>query len=297
MADIIFKYELDESGTLPANKVIDEFHEIGATRGRIFVADYGPFFGTTVSMIDGVTGKPITSQQYKLVHPYVEAQQRTGKGVYAAVQITDPEVSTKILLTCQYVGGEFSYSHYALAEAVRALELDNRPIDFNDLLGLPSQWNPAPHTHNIYQTYAWEHLIWATNDVAEAIREGDTASRALLVSQIALKLGEFQDIIDNEIAELIRSMSPVLVTADINLEVGRRYIFMGNWLGTLPASGLVDGAMITMAKKVTASPGIKSLSHEIMTENGTDAREGVSFDVPREIRAIWIAASNRWELG
>lgn len=298
MSDIIFKYQLDEEGTSPLNRVIDEVHVIGATRGRVFAADYGPFFGESVSMIDGMTGQPIGSTQYRLVHPYREARERTGKGVYAAVQIIDPDVSTRILFTAQMVGGEFSFSHYALAEAILALQNDNRPIEWNELIGLPSQWNPAPHTHSIYQTYAWEHMIWAVNDVAAAIREGDVASRDLLVKQLTLKIQEFEQIIDQEIAEALRNLTYIEIRQDMAVEADRRYIFMGDWIASLPTTGLRDGATITFAKRITSSPAIKSAVHSIWTSNGIDStHEGVLFDIGREIRAIWVLASNRWELG
>lgn len=213
MADTIFKYPLDLDGTSPTNKAIGESHTIGSLRGRIFVADYGPFFGNTVELFDGVTGRPLdANDDYVLVHYYREAANRAGQAVYTAVRIVNPDVSTTIIMNCQYVGGEFSFSTYALKQAIEALQNDNRPVYWGDLIGVPSQFVPAPHLHSAYDLYGMKYLVEAQADVAAAIREGDAASRALLLQQIrdkfaaidsfCLALADCFETAANELAQL-----------------------------------------------------------------------------------------------
>lgn len=185
MADTIFKYPLDLLGTSSTNKVVGEAHTIGTRVGRIFPADYGPFFGNTVKLFDGVTGRELVPNlDYRLIHLYREATERAGQAVYAAVQIVNPDVSTSILMNCQYVGGEFSYSTYAIKQALEALQKDNRQVAWGDLVGVPAQFVPAPHLHDIYDLYGLKYLIESNYDIASALREGDVASRALLLEQI-----------------------------------------------------------------------------------------------------------------
>jgi hypothetical protein len=190
MSDIIFKYPLDlalDGIYNPNNKVKDEEHTIGNTRARLFAADYGPFYGTTVAMRDAVTGYELKDGDYRLLHPYREARERTGQAVYAAVQILNADVGPKILFTAQMVGGEFSFSTYAIKQAITELLADDRPIYYGDLVGIPSQFVPAPHLHSAYDLYGMKAIVEATYDVAAAVREGDLASRQLLLQQVGSK--------------------------------------------------------------------------------------------------------------
>lgn len=194
MADTIFKYPLDLSGTSPNNRVVDEQHTIGTTRARIFAADYGPFFGNSVVIKDGVTGRILESMEdYYLVHYYREASNAAGQPVYAAVRIVNPDVSTTLLLTAQMVGGEYSYSYYAIKQAIEDLLNDDRPVQWAELIGVPSQFVPSPHLHSAYDLYGMKYLVEATVDVAAAIREGDAASRQMLLDQIALRFTGMED--------------------------------------------------------------------------------------------------------
>lgn len=191
MADTIYKYPLDLLGTSPTNKAVDEAHTIGALRGRLFAADYGPFFGATAILKDAVTGRTLVpTVDYVLVHYYREAGLATGQSVYAAARIINPEVSTQIIMTCQYVGGEFSYSTYALKQAIEDLANDDRPIYWGDLIGVPSQFVPAPHLHSAYDLYGLKYLIESNYDISAAIREGDVESRQMLLDQVRTKFGQ-----------------------------------------------------------------------------------------------------------
>lgn len=193
MADIIFKYPLDLLGTSPANKVKDEAHPIGSTRMRLFASDYGPFFGNSVKLVDQATGYVLQSGDFKLLHPYREARERTGQAVYAVVQILNPTLGPVILFTAQMVGGEFSFSTYAIKQAVTEMLSDDRPVFYGDLIGIPAQFVPAAHLHSAYDLYGMKALVESNYDISSAIREGDLASRQLLLTQIGLKLSAYDD--------------------------------------------------------------------------------------------------------
>lgn len=299
MTDTIFKYPLDLLGTSPTNKVIDEAHTIGLTRGRIFPSNYGPFFGSSVTVVDAVTGKELVpNDQYVLVHYYSEASNRTGQAVYAAVRITDPDVATEILFTAQMVGGEFSYSTYAIIQAIEGLIDDDRPVAWGDLIGVPSMYNPTPHTHSIYETYRWEHMIWATNDVAAAIREGDTASRNLLVSQVQAKLDEFGDTLSTEIASIRRELNYVKVYQDTVLEINRRYLIMRDGIKlTAPSvTGAVsDGDWVMIQCILGVEPYIVSNDKSIKCINGTDTtQQGVLINDVHQRLLVWEGIGAKW---
>lgn len=191
MSETIFKYPLDLLGTSRTNKKVDEEHTIGSTLGRLFAADYGPFFGKTAIVKDAVTGRTLVPMvDYVLVHYYREASLAAGQEIYTAVRIINKAVNTRILLTCQYIGGEFSYSYYAILQAIEDLSDDDRAVAWGDLIGVPSQFVPTPHLHSAYDLYGLKLLIESQYEIAAAIREGDAASRQLLLDQIRAKFGE-----------------------------------------------------------------------------------------------------------
>jgi len=91
------------------------------------------------------------------------------------------------------VGGEFSYSYYAILQAIEDLTDDDRAIAWGDLIGVPSQFVPTPHLHSAYDLYGLKYLIESNYDIAAAIREGDVASRHLLLQQIEQKFQNIDD--------------------------------------------------------------------------------------------------------
>lgn len=205
MSDTIFKYPLDLTGTSRDNLVQGEAHTIGSRRGRIFCADYGPFFGDSAVVVDAITGKPLKPvDDYRLVHYYREASERTGQAVYTGVQVHNLNVSTSILFDAQMVGGEFSYSTYAIQKALEALTNDERPVSWGELLGVPAQFVPAPHLHDAYDLYGFKYLIESNYDIAAALREGDGASRTLLLEQINARLAAY-DRLSMQLADCFES--------------------------------------------------------------------------------------------
>ncbi len=210
MSNDIFKYPLDLHGTAVTNRVVNELHEIGNRTQRVFASDYGPFFGNTVVVRDAVTNRVlIPVSEYLLLHAYEEAQDRVGQAVYAAVLILNPEVSTRVHLDCNYVGGEFSYSKFALVQAIDALVNTDQPVYWGELVGVPSQFAPAPHLHSIYHTYGWKTMVDAVNEVGVAIREAGVANQQLLFQQLNQKFTEIDDFM-NALAEEYRKAADEL---------------------------------------------------------------------------------------
>lgn len=194
MADTIFKYPLDLLGTAVTNRVVGEEHVIGNRSQRIFALDYGPFFGVSAHFRDGTTNRTLIPEvDYLLLHSYREAEARTGQSVYAAVRIINPEVSNSVKATVQYVGGEFSYSTYAIIELLKTLATEDRPVYWGELIGVPSQFAPAPHEHSIYHTYGWKTMVDAVNNISASIREAGIANQHLLFEQLDQMSAELSD--------------------------------------------------------------------------------------------------------
>ena len=191
-----YKYPLDILGTNPDNRMLGEKHTIGTTRGRIFIADAGPFFGHTAVVRDATNGQVLEPHNdYVLIHSVREAQEITANPVYCGVRILNPDVSTEIEIDVSYVGGEFSYMTGTLMAMLVDLLNDDREIDWGGLIGVPSEFVPAPHLHSAYDLYAMKHIVAAQWDTADAIREGHKPSHDLLFQMINGRIEVFETVV------------------------------------------------------------------------------------------------------
>ena len=192
MANLPFKYPLDLTGSSPENKVINEQHTIGMMRGRIFVPKGGPFFGNSTVIRDVENDRVLQPRvDYYLVHYHEEASERTNQPVYAAVRIVNRDVSTQVAITTQYVGGEFGYVYSAIVDAIRTLEIDGRPVNWGDLVGVPSEFNPTPHLHDIRNSFNWNSVVDALDRIRVAVLEGDIGSHKLIIDTVNAQFNVF----------------------------------------------------------------------------------------------------------
>lgn len=190
---LLFKYPLDLTGHASTNLVIDEPHTIGADTGRAFVTHNGPFYVNSVKVVNAVTGKVLTPHtQYLIVQPYQEAAIRTGLDVAAVIYVIDKSAGTDLLVTYQCVGGEFSWSVYALQEMLEALNLDDRPVAWGDIIGKPAAYPPTPHFHDLGDTYGWEYVTAQLEGIRNAILIGDAASHDELRAQLVYLIDQLK---------------------------------------------------------------------------------------------------------
>lgn len=173
----IIKYPLDLTGVNPNNLVRSEPHTLPAGTNRAIVPNYGAFYADSVIIRDansGVILKP--REQFKAVQLYQEATEKTGQEVCAVLVVTDTSITSDIEVTYQAIGGEFSYSVYALRQMLEDLDLDERPVVWGDVIGKPAAFPPAPHLHDAGDLYGFEYLVAALEQVYHGILVGDEAA-------------------------------------------------------------------------------------------------------------------------
>jgi hypothetical protein len=195
---LLYKYPLDLTGKNPTNLVLREPHTIGSVTNRAFVTNSGPFYTKDVVVREATSGKVLVPYtQYLILQPYQEASVKTGLDVAAIIYITDASVDTEILVDYQCVGGEFSWSVYALKAMLEAAELDSRPVHWGDIVGKPTEFRPSPHLHDLGDSYGWEYITVQLEGIRNAILIGDAASHDEIRQQLELSL----NIIRNTAAE------------------------------------------------------------------------------------------------
>lgn len=189
----ILKYLLDLSGTHPDNLVKDELHFIFANRGRAFSMDHGPFYVDSVIIKEHLTGRVLEPEiDYMILQPYQDATMRTGKEVAAIVYIHNKTVMDELRVTYQVVGGEFSWSIWAIKQLIEELDLDNRPVNWLDVVGKPLYFPPTPHLHPLSDTYGWEYIGYMLDQIALAITNGDIGAREEMMRRIQIELDKLQ---------------------------------------------------------------------------------------------------------
>ncbi len=192
----IIQYPLDLEGTSPTNKVVGERREITTNNARVFVPKAGPFYTSSFTIINVDTGLPLKPvDDFVLAQPFSQASLRSGKDVQCAVVIKS-SAPISVEISYQVVGGEYSWNLKALADLIEELDLDERPVKWGSILGRPTAYPPAPHIHDIGDSYGWEYVVWQLERITNAILVGDEASHDELRAQMEFIRGQLQDNID-----------------------------------------------------------------------------------------------------
>lgn len=175
----LIKLNLDTLGTSTDNKIVGEVHDIGVSAtARIVVPSYGAFFYTGEDFIitDLSTNQPLTLSQYYPSEYLQVPSEKYGKEIYQVIVILDTTVSANISLTYQALGGDYGGSMDAILQLIDNLALDNRPVNFADILHKPLAYPPSQHLHDIGDVYGFEYLVNAVNGLRTAIEAGDAVA-------------------------------------------------------------------------------------------------------------------------
>ena len=183
-SSLIYKYPLDLTGINPNNLVMEEPHVLQNATNRALVPNYGAFFTRSIIIKDQNGTELVPYEQYQAAQLYQDATEKTGLEVATVIVITDTNVSSNITITYQAIGGEFSHSVPDMRQMIETLNLDNRPVSWGDMIGVPSNFPPAPHLHDAGDLYGFEYLIEALDSVKRAIQTGNEGAFNLITTRL-----------------------------------------------------------------------------------------------------------------
>lgn len=98
-----------------------------------------------------------------------DATRVSGKEVCQIIVITNPTLMNDVVLEYQAVGGEYSVSSDALEQLIEALNLDNRPVVWGEIIGLPNAFPPVQHLHHIEDFKGFGHLVDVLDDISSML--------------------------------------------------------------------------------------------------------------------------------
>lgn len=220
------RYSLDKTGLNPDNLVCEDVVDIGDKAVRIIAPRYGAFFSASLKVWDGDRLLDI-DVDYKPEEFLQEESMLTAQEIVRFIAIINPEVSSTIKVHRQVLGGNYASYNDVAGDAFEQAANDLRPVHFNDLLGVPEEWNPAWHTHSAPSVLDWGALVAAIDRLRGTVNIGNTASFQTLVDyidkSIRIAKREFEEqhlapdrVFDGFIDERGMSMSSILYMLTTN---------------------------------------------------------------------------------
>lgn len=174
---IVIRYPEDRTGVDPNNKVVNEEHTMVRRQVRAIAPYYGPFFADSVVIREKATQRILTRDvDYQIAYLYEIPSLKFGKNICAIILITNQNVQDIVQVTYQVVGGQYSSSVDAIVQMINSLDMDDRPVKWENIIGKPTEFDPAPHLHDIGDIYGFEYLVEACEGIRRAILMGDVAT-------------------------------------------------------------------------------------------------------------------------
>lgn len=168
--------DLDLTGTNPDNLVVGEEHTLSSRPTKSLATQQGPFYGESITITDN--GVPLVRGiDYLLPNLHQEATLKTGKEVYSIVLIIKSQVSSKVTVNYQAIGGHYNTtgSNVAIASLFETLRNDNRPVQYDNVLNKPKDYDPTNHRHLLTDVFGFEAVVDHLERIKNAITIGQTS--------------------------------------------------------------------------------------------------------------------------
>ena len=166
----------DPDANNPNNYVAGEEHTLTNRPRRLIKPKYGSYYTKSLQVYDVTTNTLLKrGVDYICTDPRTTAVAKTGHEACSFIVITNTEVSPKIKINYQAVGGYYSFISDLLPGLIDRLENDNRVVYYKDIVGKPKYFNPTHHLHLICDVYGFEFEVDAINNLAEIVAMGDAA--------------------------------------------------------------------------------------------------------------------------
>lgn len=178
------RFEEDLTGHSPANYITNHPHDLNPQwRNRVLVPPYGAFFTDGLVLRDD-SGRPLQRGRGKhyvcIESPLVHSSggnrtlnEVTGKETAQFIVVIDQSVSNRIYSDIHYIGGAYSFNNDAILEAIETLNIDNRPVSWEDVQDRDRAFLPAYHVTDARDVMNMGAVCYWLEQIYEAIMIGD----------------------------------------------------------------------------------------------------------------------------
>lgn len=185
------RYAYDPTGINPDNLVIGEIHTLSANQARALATKNGAYFTDPGSLrvYDHLSNQILErGTQYQVIELVQDVTMRLGKEVCLMLLIIDRNVSNKVRINYQALGGMYQNTTSALIAMYETISQDNRPIDFANILNKPTGYLPTEHFHLLSDVYGFEPVVQALERVRNAIILSDVPAFEEIVNWAAREI-------------------------------------------------------------------------------------------------------------
>ena len=194
MTPTIYPLDYDDTGSSKVNLVLDEMHLIGpsstARPVRAVILEKGYFYADSVTIRDE-GGRPLQlGIQYRLERLNSEATAVADKTVVGVIVITDPEVTERIWIDAQMVGGRYCFMGDAVTDLLNEVANDDRPLNYYNIVDVPGTLKPVRHKHAMAQTFGWNPFKDQIDRITAAIQLKNRKD----LDKVKKELGDLNDI-------------------------------------------------------------------------------------------------------
>lgn len=228
-------YQVDHTGTLPANKVVETRTLTDANRSDFnhIVPSCAPFFANSMRIRKVSTNEELVEGiHFYCVGTFVKATLNVADyhQICWAIIFDDPRISGEYELTYQTIGGEFVLNQQELAEALANHMENPRMIDWENVVGRPLTFPPAPHTVHTNDLRGGKAIVKELDDIEQAIRalladeEADHPGYGQVLAELFRqnhRLDDLNDLLEKQRQANNRSMAGMkdeLVKEDTRIE-------------------------------------------------------------------------------
>lgn len=176
MQDIV--YPLDLTGVNPSNLVTNELHTTTESNFRDYffiVPLFAPFFidhFNLTQVINNVETPLVEGIHYTFALEYLSGTRVTGKPMYGAISLNNPNQSALLKMTYQTLGGESNANRLYVLQTLADKVYNPRITLWELVTDKPGFFPPTPHFQDLPSTFGMNDLITAINGIVTALVQG-----------------------------------------------------------------------------------------------------------------------------
>ena len=169
-------YDFDQTGSLPANLIVDELHtitEINDNTYNIIIPEFSPFYTSNLSIKydDGINGE-ITLQEnvhYTLCLPYIAASRSIGAMIYGGISFSTDLPSGTLKFSYQTLGGSWIADPNYVYSALVNITYNPRITSWDLVTNIQQIFPPVNHDQSLEYVYGFQDLLTKIDEIVAAI--------------------------------------------------------------------------------------------------------------------------------
>lgn len=168
----IKRFDLDPTGRARANRIINEEHILGPTRGEFHALApyYGPFYNHEQTLTLNRNGvEMVYGTDYFCVVMCSDDTMKFNGEICEIFLLRNCEEGDRITMDLQYLGGLYQNYTKGIEDLWNAFLNDDRPIHWNNIIGRPNGFNPAYHLHMLDDVVGWQPVLIALERLTNAV--------------------------------------------------------------------------------------------------------------------------------